>query len=241
MKRFLWTLVSLCISTGVYFTIRYGLQPKSIPVMNPTDFDNLEQVGAVIYKRLRQNVRTERVVLLGTRSDVPEEPTLWRGFLKAAAADREKIVFFARDGRDVAPTTDQWETVNVDQSLIDSGEFPKRVLARIKAGHLVVVHGESREVTHLVKGSLGREIEALVQHPVLSLSTAPLAIDEKSRDELRPHCLDTGEDPDGQRRLGCAAQKVARKFSRKALRPDRIWAVIERHGLKEYLVFLHLP
>jgi hypothetical protein len=241
MKRILWTLVSLCISTGVYFTIRYGLQPKSIPVMNPTDFQNLEQLGVVIYKRLRQSVRTERLVLLGSRAEVPEDPQVWQGFLKAAAADREKIVFFARDGRDVAPTTDAWETVNVDQALLDSGEFPRRVLARIKAGHLVVVHGLSTEVTHLVKGSLGREIEALVRHPVLSLSTMPFALDEKSRDDLRPHCLDTGEDPDGQRRLGCAAQRVARKFSRKALSPDKIWAVIERHGLKEYLVFLHIP
>ena len=239
MRRLLWTLVSLCISTGVYFTIRYGLQPKSIPVMNPTDFENIEQLGVVIYKRLRQNIRTERLVLLGSRPEVRDEPRLWQGLLKAAAADREKIVVFARAGVELASANQAWETIVVES--LNSADFSTRVLARISAGHLVVVHGLSTEVTHLVKGSLGREIEALVQHPVLSLSTVPLAIDQKARDELRPHCLDTGEDPDGQRRLGCAAQRVARKYSRKNLSPDKIWAVIERHGLKEYLVFLHLP
>lgn len=233
MKRLIWTLVAVAISTGVYFTIRYGLRPKPIPVLNPTEFADLEQVGAVIYKQLRQSVRAERLLMLGSNEDL----RVWQGFFKAAAGDGEKIVVFSR-GPDVGTRTAGWESVVTNAP---NAELTAQVLARVRGGQLVVVQGRTSEVTHLVPGSLGREFESLVKHPVLSISILPLALNQPERDALQPQCLETGEDPDGQRRLGCAAQRVARKFARKALPPDRIWAVAERHGLKEYLIFIHQP
>ena len=74
----------------------------------------------------------------------------------------------------------------------------------------MVVHGRTDEVTHLVTASLGRELEALVGHPILSLSTLPFAVDEAGRAELR--CREVGGDAAEENRLGCAAQRVARKF-----------------------------
>ena len=59
MKRWIWFLVSIFISTGVYFTLRYGLRPKPIPVLNATEFNEAQQIGAVVYKRLRQEIRGE--------------------------------------------------------------------------------------------------------------------------------------------------------------------------------------
>ena len=237
MKRLIWTLVAIAISTGVYFTIRYGLRPKPIPVLNPTEFADLEQVGAVIYKNLRQNVRAERLILLGSRGELPGESRVWLGFLKAAAADGEKIVLFSR-GPKAEVKTGAWEEV---VSTAGDAELTAQVLTRMRGGQLVVVEAKTTEATHLVTGSLGRAFEDLVKHPVLSISILPLALNEAERDGFKPRCLDTGEDPDGQRRLWCAALRVSRKFARKNLVADRIWAVSERHGLKEYLVFVHEP
>ena len=241
MKRILWTCVAVATSTAVYFTIRYGLRPKPIPVMNPTEFENLEQLGAVTYKRLRQTVRAERLVMIGSGPEAPAETGLWRGFLKSAVADHEKIVLFTRRATELARPGDEWETAPVGDEDSSNGEFARRVTERTRAGQLVIVLGRTDEVTHLVKGSLGRVVETIVQHPVLSISTLPFAVDQHAREELSPACVETGEASDGARPLACAAGRVARKFARKQLAVDKIWAVIERHGLKEYLVFLHLP
>src|SRR6187200_922925 len=99
MKRWLWFLVSIVISTGVYFTLRYGLRPKPIPVLNATEFAETPQIGAVIYKRLRQEIRGERIVLLGSTPELQDYEQVWMGLLKTAVADQINIpVLFQHEG-----------------------------------------------------------------------------------------------------------------------------------------------
>jgi hypothetical protein len=238
MKRWMWIVLAFFISTGVYYTIRYGLRPKPIPVMNPTEFDQLEQVGVVTYNRLRTEIRSERLVLLGT-SDV-SDAHVWNGFLRAAVADHEHLVYFVRAGIPVDASPD-WEIESFDDAAVQSGELFVRLKARLQAGRLIVVHGYSREVSHLVKDSLVARFERVVQHPVMSISSLHLAVRPEERDDLQTQCLNAGEDAAGDGRLVCAAQRVGRLFMRKSMDPAKIWAVIERHGLKEYLVFIHQP
>jgi hypothetical protein len=241
MQRWLWILLAVCISTGVYFTIRYGLQPKPIPIMNPTDFARLDQIGAVTYRALREPVRAERLVLLGSSQKLKDDHEVWTGFVKALVADHEKIIFFNREGWPPIPSNPAWITESFNEDSVRSGEFLKEVRKRLKAGQIILVHDDTLEVTHLVKHSLSRELEKVVQHPVLSISTLPFAVGSQEQDSLQTQCLETGADGQNERRLACAAQKVSRKFHRKKLDPAKIWAVIERHGLKEYLVFIHEP
>lgn len=241
MQRWIWIVVALGVSTSVYFTIRYGLRPKAIPVLNPTSFEKWEEIGVVMYKRLRQNIRTERVVLLGSSEDVKESDQIWLGLLRAAHADREKLVVFYRQGTALLNADQLADSATFDEPALLDGKLVEDVRKRLKAGQLVVVRGLTREVTHLVDGSLSRQLDKAVRHPVLSISTMPLAINKTEQDNLQPQCLDASEDPTGLRRLGCAAQKVARKFAKKKLSPEKIWAVAERHGLKEYLVFVYEP
>lgn len=238
MQRWLWFLVAALISTGVYFTIRYGLRPKPIPVMNPTEFANLEQIGAVVYKRLRHDIRAERIVLLGSAQDISDDFKIWEGFLKAAAADKEKVVFFPRGHIPTVTENAGWETVPFSETP-EKGNQLAQIEARVKAGQLIVVHGQTNEVSHLINGSLSRQIDRAVQHPVLSISSLRLALKQEDRDSLATKCLDATED--GENKLSCAGQKVARKYLRKNLDPTKIWAVMERHGLKEYLIFVNQP
>lgn len=239
MKRWIWIVAAFLISTGVYFTIRYGLRPKPIPVLNPTEFADLEQIGAVIYKRLRHDIRSERIVLLGSSQDIVEDYKIWSGFLKAAAADKEKIVFFQHAGVPTVTEAQAWENVPFDEAAIQSGEIFNKVKERAKAGQLILIHGRTGEVSHLVSGSLSRQVDRTVQHPVLAISSLRLALTDEERDNLSTQCLDTSGSP--EYRLACAGQKVARKYLRKNLDRSKIWAVAERHGLKEYLIFVNVP
>lgn len=244
MSRWLWILLAVFISTGVYFTIRYGLRPKPIPVLDPTDFTELRQIGVVIYKRLHQNVRAERLVVLGSSDEVKNYEQVWTGLIESAIADKEKLVFFLEEGLKPLANPENAEVVNFNEAQVASGSLYEEVARRLQRKQLVIVHARTVRSSHLVKDSLSLKLDPVVKHPVLAISETKLAVAESDVNNLYPQCVlvpsDPG-DPADLTRLKCAAYKVARKFLKKRLAPDRIWAVVERHGLKEYLVFIHQP
>jgi hypothetical protein len=223
MPRWIWIAIAFCLSTTVYFTIRYGLRPKPVPVMNPTQFETPEQIGVVVYKRLRQNVRADQLVILGSSHGEQEEDSkIWDGFAKEAAAEGGNV-----------------ETIQSSEVGGDKAALFKKVDDGLKAKKLVIVRGLTPEVSHLTQNSLSRELDRQRKHPVLSISIMRLAINKADTDDLQTQCLNT--DDESGRKLDCAAQKVARKYLKRKLEADKLWAVMERHGLKEYLVFVHRP
>ena len=232
----------MVVSSGIYLTIRYGLRPKPIPVLNPTSFAQLKQIGVVIYKRLHQNVRAERLVVLGSDQAVKDYDQVWSGFTESALADKEKLVF-VREGMKSQFLPAGAEVIRFTEQQLLNGEFFQDIARRLQKKQLVVVHSWAPEVTHLVKNSLSQRLDPVVHHPVLSVSALRFAIDQAEVDQLQPQCLDATATAgaDGLERLRCAAYKVARKFLKKQLDGQLIWAVAERHGLKEYLLFIHQP
>ncbi len=240
MSRWMWIVLAVVISTGVYFTIRYGLRPKPVPVLNPTQFTQLNEIGVVLYKRLYQSIRTERMVVLGSSEEVKDYEQVWTGLAASALADKEKLVFFVREGMKPPTQAEGADIVTFTEAQVKSGELFQEVSNRLARKQLVIVHSWTNEVTHLVKDSISQKIDPVIRHPVLAISTLRFAIDAADVSSLQPQCLDALEE-DGQKKLKCAAYKVARKFLKKRLDAAHIWAVAERHGLKEYLVFIHQP
>lgn len=241
MHRWIWILVAISVSTTVYFTIRYGLRPKPIPVMNPTSFERREQIGIVVYKRLRQNIRSERLVLLGGSMDVNGNAEVWSGLLQAAAADKERIVVFSPDKELPLAPSEQVEIVPYTEEAFMSGELVQQAHQRLESGRLVILIATTPQVSHLVSHSLSQQLDHKMGHPVLSVSSLKFVLDDEALSEMEPECLEPSAEKDAVRRLSCAASRVSRKYSKKKLAADKIWAVMERHGLKEYLIFIHQP
>jgi hypothetical protein len=241
MHRWIWTLIAISLSTTVYFTIRYGLRPKPIPVMSPTSFERREQIGIVVYKRLRQNIRNERLVLLGGGPDVEGHAEVWSGLLQAAAADQEKIVVFTRDHDSLVAWSERVEIVPYAEAELENGSLVEQVRERLANGRLVILIASTSQVSHLVDHSLSQRLDRGMGHPVLSVSSLKFAVNNEAITEMEPECLEPIAGKDTLRRLSCAAARVSRRYSKKKLAPEKIWAVMERHGLKEYLIFIHQP
>jgi hypothetical protein len=223
MSRWIWIIIAFSVSTGVYFTIRFGLRPKPIPVMHPTQFEDAEQIGIAVYKRLRQNVRADRVVVLGSSPGAEEDSQIWLGFEKAASADNESVV--------IMPL----------KEVTDKEAFFAKVQDFVKSRKLVLITGVTPEISHLVADSWTRQIEKARKHPVLSIAVQRLAVTTPEYDDVQTQCLDATKEDNGQHKLECASQRVARKYLKRKLAPNLLWGVMERHGLKEYLLFVHRP
>lgn len=243
MSRWLWIVLAVSVSTTVYFTIRYGLRPKPIPVMNPTKFESLDQIGVVIYKRLHQNIRAERLVVLGSSPNLKDYDHVWAGLLQMALTNKkQKVAVFNHESLSADWVKKNGLTATSFSSAdLDSDSLIKKLKDMVSKGQLIFVHLPTIESSHLVNHSLSKRLDPVLRQPVLALSTLRFAINQDELDEIQSQCLDTSEDPRGLRRLECAANKVARKFVKKRLSTENIWSVVERHGLKEYLVFIHQP
>lgn len=238
MKRWLWFFASILISTGVYFTIRYGLRPKPIPVMKPSEFASTQEIGAVVYKRLRQEIRAERVLILGSTPELQGYADVWSGIIKSALADQVNIpILFQHEGLQPAQSEGGMEVVTFNDHMVQSGELLNLVKSRMGPGKLVVIHSTTNEVSHLIKGSLSRGLDTVSKHPVLAISTLALSLRPEEIENLQTECLN--QEPDGRIKLQCVEVRVSRIMLKKKLSPDKFWAVMERHGLKEYLIFIH--
>lgn len=239
MSRWIWILAAIAISTLVYFTIRFGLSPKPVPMMSLTQFTSSEDLGATVYKRLRQFVRQERVLVLGSSPELNEGLEVWSGFMKSALADKMKVdVFFQRRNLPAIPKVGEWELVEFDPSDVLSGKTIEEIKARLQRGHLVLVHTSTIEGTHFVKDSLTRKLDQHLRQPVLSISTFPLVLTPQGESDLQALCLNA-RDEEGVFKLSCAADRAAKKALRRKPDPSKMWALLERHGLKEYLLFIH--
>jgi hypothetical protein len=161
------------------------------------------------------------VILLGSTPGTADDALMWKGLIKAAQADGERTIEYA------------------DRAV--EGDALLKVKDSLKAGQLVIVEGPTPDVSHLVEGSLSKRLEKIVGTPVLAISTLGLVVDPENYEALQSKCVEATEIKSSLLRLDCAAQKVARKNLKKKLAPDKIWAVMERHGLKEYLLFIHRP
>ena len=82
-----WLPMALMISFSVYFVAKWGLNPKPIPQINPTQFEKLEQIGAVTYRRLQPSLRQEKLVILGSSINQPQYEKIWNGYIAAARGD----------------------------------------------------------------------------------------------------------------------------------------------------------
>jgi hypothetical protein len=235
MKRWLWFFLSLFISTSVYFTIRYGLRPKPIPVMNASEFEQPPQIGAVIYRRLVEEIRSEHLLLLGSDMNLADSGQLWTGLLKTARADHAEIpVIFQREG---LPSVegDGVPIIPYSEQMVASGDLVKMIKAKIQPGQLVIVHGTTDEVSHLHPESLSRILDKELERPVLALSTVNATLSPEEQERLMKQCYASKKE--AAARIDCSQVRESRLLGKR--KSGKIWASMERHGLKEYLVFVH--
>ncbi len=241
MKRGFWIILAVAISSIVYVTIRYGLRPKPVPVMNATAFENSQDIGAVIYKRLRQTIRPERVLVLGSSPTLTGAEDVWSGLLNSASADKLRLVaLFQLESLPVPELNlSGMELVQFTEAQVESGELMDLVKAKMGPGQLVVVHGQSLQMTHLLESSFSRKLDKHVGHPVLSISSFPVTLSADDAGEMQENCSALRSAGSDQARIECAAARVSRAMIRKRRDPEKMWSVVERHGLQEYVVFIY--
>ncbi len=244
-KKFGWSLfwipAVLALSFGIYFLAKWGLKPKPIPQINPTQFESLEQVGAVTYRRLRPALRQEKMVVLGSSPWLGEYDRVWNGFLAAAREDNWQIELLLEESS-LRPIKD---FAGLDRQSFNS-PFPlspllPEIIDKLAAGKLLLVHTLFNFSSHRGEISVSKELEDSLRRPWTSITMLGFAVDEEELKSIQPECREEDRPTSRDQYLACAQTRLARRYLRRRLDAGKTWASVERHGLKDYFLFLHQP
>lgn len=235
MKRLGFIVLAFALACGIFYTISLLLKPKPIAKMNPTSFDRPEEIGAVIYRRLRQDVRKSPLVVFGSSPWVRDYEKIWSGFLLTAYSDQKRPKRLYQEPALRMPIAiKDMEVIELDWSeKIEENSNPREV-------HVVhTVHSQSSMAfdESFVKKRMGLDPKS----QILTITMVPFAVNDDQLEKIQPSCPLDQVGVSGVDHLGCLIKRVSRKFFRKDLSPDKLWAVLEQHGSREYYLFVHQP
>ncbi len=200
-----------------------------------------EQIGAVVYRRLRPALRQEKMVVLGSAPWIRDYEQIWNGFIAAAREDKWKVNFIYED-QDLRPIKDfsglQRKTLSWPDLEPDS---IKEIKNHLQFGHLILIHTTFNHSSHRGETSLSRQLESRLNGPWTAISMLGFAVNEEEGALLQPPCEDPMSPATRGDYVACAANRISRRYYRKRLDPMAYWAAMDLHGLKDYFLYIHEP
>src|SRR5690606_29875969 len=87
MKNAVYFLLPvLAVGFVVWAVAKWGLNPRPVPIMDPSFFDAPEELGVVLYRRFFVEVEETPVLLWGVEPQTRQHLEVVAGFVKAAKA-----------------------------------------------------------------------------------------------------------------------------------------------------------
>jgi len=234
-----WVPLALILSVSIYFAIKWGLKPKPIPQINPTQFASPEEAGALLYRRFHPILRQEKMVVLGSAPWVRDYERVWNGFLAAAREDKRKIDTLYEDPA-LRPIKDflgmkrqplAWPSL--------SPELAEDLKKHLQFGRLIVIHTTFNHSSYRAEDSLTKDLEKALRRPWTALSMLTFPVNAAELENLQPPCPDEVAPTTRGDYVACTSVRISRRFMRKKLDPRLNWLASERHGLGDYFVFIH--
>ena len=234
MKRFAFLALAFLLACGIFYSITLVLKPKPISKMNPTIFKQPEQIGAVVYRRLRQDVQRAPLVVMGSSTWIHDYEKIWSGFLLTAYNDKKfpKLLYQERDLK---------LPIEIPGMEVKELSWAEEIAENLQINEVFLIHTTFLQSSRFFADSYANKKTSKRGQEPVTITLLPLAVNEAELSQISPHCpLDEVSETEMEL-LGCALKRTSKKFFRKKLKPDGLWAVLEQHGPRDYLLFIHEP
>lgn len=229
-KWILWCLGALIVAS-VIFVFFFGLKPKAVGVINPSEFRSPEAFGEVLLLRLSAPLLLSDLIIAGIDKDEQLNRALISFFVNSKGLiPQKRICYF----------TDMIETVNLISDQIFAREVrqledPLTALAGPNPCQILFVANPQAFVRQ--KESIAHKIAELNRAKVLSLSTGPLFLSQKEAQKS----LACPNSPQNYS-LDCALIDAPMGFRKKKRESTNLWrGAAVRHGESDYLLLLRKP
>lgn len=238
MKYLYWVSAVAVIALGVFFSMNFQIQERSIPKIKFSQVEVPETLGKGIYERLRMEVKNAPIVFLGVTPGQIEDLELWRGFMEANQEQGSKYDVIVVD-----PQLPYVELFNSTMRLDVQKEMSRFVEGVNNAraqGLRVVVIVPYIYSSQLVKKGPANRLKEEYKMDVTSFSVMKFPVTREQEEAFQPVCdLDETRDLAGTGHLGCMVREVARKTYRKKFEENKYSGMMEQTGAKDYIVLLN--
>jgi hypothetical protein len=201
---------------GIMMFMNGKVEVEPTRILNPTNFEKPEQIGAIVFRRFWQEIRDGKLVILGSSPFLKNYDSVWGGFLSVAKNEGVKFSqVFSQAGLRPITQTDQpldWEKVQL--ALVGEG----RVLVQVAS------------TDQMLEESNGRTLAGLILFQDL------LPVTDSEKQILANRCT-----TEKIKTTACIAKESLSHGKRKRYDPKQLTSVIEKHGERFHLLLIHEP
>ncbi|MEO0335213.1 MAG: hypothetical protein AAF202_02395 [Pseudomonadota bacterium] len=222
----------LVVSASLYLSVRYGVAPRAIPLIKPTEVESIQAAGVLAYRRMRQDLRASSLLVTGSLPLIPNYEQFWQGFHLAANADNAKYVeVFYSLGLKLFPEAGLVETQET-QDLY----FKDLDSLRKQGRSLIYTH--SLLSSHFVQEGLSQQLEQS-KTKAMVITLHPFLVTREQVKAKNNKCEAMQESASVIYKLDCIAEKVSRLHFKKKLDPSKNYVALFRYGQQDYVAFYY--
>ncbi len=239
MKWWYWLILSTVLSSLLFLTIRFGMGPKPVRLMGPTEFEKSEQIGAVLYRRLFADLKKAPLVVFGVDPVQVNHREIPNGFLKTAQA--EGLTF----DHIIVDSTLGFNPFSNGQ-VLDLQRNTKALLSLLEQAnlkkHRVLLLTLNNYSSTIPEKSMTQYILEKMKLNTLSFSVFNFALKHDQEELISPSCETQGATASGSGRIGCFLLKKSRSIYRKKHYEKKgIVAAADQVAKGDFLIYISLP
>ncbi len=234
-----WLSLALVLGVTLTLVIRYGIGPRPIRVMKASEFENSQQIGAVVFRHLHMDLKDAPVVVFGAQEKWPAQVDIFAGYLKTAHAEGVSYAAVIVDESLAHYMTQVPTRVEVYRFQDQLQDLLQRVKDHLKANQKVALLTRSQFSSQYLTANFSDDLEKAIGTNVYSFSALNIALKKEDERKLLPACDSRIGTPGevGYGRLGCVALTKSRSTYRKEFQTPNQIALMDRMGATDYLIF----
>lgn len=232
MHRWIIGILLTLSLIAAMLVIKFGLNPKPIPIIKASNFEEPEKFSRYIYRQLYTKLKLSPVIAFGTDELYNYDDKLIENFFRLLGQELKKTVSVYSD-RDFLEYTPQMSSVKFTRI---SEVNVKSLIQEIKEDKefLVVIILKQKNVLHNYKDSLVNQLEFALGKEALSFSFQTL--EEADLSKPFTPCNNGGQ---FEQWLECLKELKARSIqTSKKIDKTKTIGILERVSEKDFLIFL---
>jgi hypothetical protein len=234
-KRIYWVLLILISAAGLISMIYFGLQPRPIPKIKISRFENHTVVANSLLLRLREEIKASPLLFLGVEPARPEHLQIVKEFLRLNQEPGSRFDQVVLEEHLASPEFPEATLIATQENFETFRDGTKAALA---AGKRVVVIVPTIYASQLIHGNVVQNFKAQTEIIPMSLSLTDFPRKRELEKDMIHLCVVEGVDTSGEGPFGCMIAQTARANYRKHFQPGELVGLVDQVGLKDYLMLL---
>ncbi|MCB0407865.1 MAG: hypothetical protein KDD34_06650 [Bdellovibrionales bacterium] len=226
--KWVFTAATAVIVLTLFFAFKFGMKPRPQPLINPTEVKNLKEAGVLVYRRLRQDVRSVPTLAAGSLPMIPDYQNFWQGFILGAQNDGAKFHKIL-----TIPGMSLFQEASIIPTEVTSLEAFQNWVPQ--TNEKTFLYLPTTEVTHINKNGLIKSFESRKQR-TYAITLHKFFASKKQLSQQSLSCEDINSASMLQQ-LDCLAEQVTRSQFRKKLDTNKNYIALYRYGIADYVAF----